>query len=61
MNQLWHEVDAIIEFKGGDYAAFEIKLSDETSMTHRRVLLRFTNMQKRNPKRCALALDTWQP
>jgi len=28
MNQLWHEVDAIIEFKGGDYAAFEIKLSD---------------------------------
>lgn len=55
------EVDAIIEFKDGDYAAFEIKLSDGSIQDAIRSLMKFhTNVEKKPSYMCVVVghLDT---
>lgn len=44
------EVDAIIEFKGGDYVAFEIKLSDGSVDDALKSLATFYRYAKKKPK-----------
>ena len=44
------EVDAILEFKNGDYAAFEIKLSDGSINDAITSLTRFYRYAKKKPK-----------
>lgn len=44
------EVDAILEFKNGDYAAFEIKLSDGSIDDAITSLTRFYQYAKKKPK-----------
>lgn len=48
------EVDAIIEFKDGGYAAFEIKLSDGSIKEAIESLVRFRNNVKRKPSFCCI-------
>lgn len=55
------EVDAIVEFKNGDYAAFEIKLSDGSIEDAIRSLVRYNeNAEKKPVYMCVIVghLDT---
>ena len=55
------EVDAIVEFKNGDYAAFEIKLSDGSIEDAIKSLARFSeNAEKKPVYMCVIVghLDT---
>ena len=49
-NSSGDEVDAIIEFNDGEYAAFEIKLSDGSIADAKKSLLKFYNNVQRKPK-----------
>ena len=44
------EVDSILEFRNGDYAAIEIKLSDISIDTAKKSLQTFYNNVKKKPK-----------
>lgn len=44
------EVDSILEFKGGDYAAVEIKLGNNKIEEAKQTLLAFKNNMKKKPK-----------
>ena len=44
------EVDSILEFKGGEYAAIEIKLGNNKVKEAKETLLKFANNMKKKPK-----------
>ncbi len=44
------EVDSILEFKGGEYAAIEIKLGNNKVEEAKETLLKFANNMKKKPK-----------
>ena len=44
------EVDSILEFKGGEYAAVEIKLGNNKIEEAKTTLLNFANNMKKQPK-----------
>ena len=54
-NSSGDEVDAIVEFKDGEYAAFEIKLSDGSIQDGIESLLRFyENVEKKPVYMCVI-------
>ena len=44
------EVDSILEFKGGEYAAFEIKLGNNKVEEAKENLIKFSKLMKKKPK-----------